>query len=331
MLHTLNQYVHLIHLLLQITEFEEGGLAIGLSCTHLLADPICATMIIKAWADTTLGGKMTSPPLFHPLPPRRPININPNHRLYTELINHYKNSIQKPSKCTDQPQNVTTVTLSFSHEMVTACMAVQGGAHEGQTLTPFEALASLFWVVINNVKRTKCCLNNMFICLDMRKVLGLDKGFFGNCMVYNKVDFGKDFDHNDLSKPALAIREVVRKMDFEGIMDLVEYLELNDIYRSSCCDHGHGLMRFEGLICVNLEDVEAYNAIFEDGIFKPVRVSYYVEPVVGQGQVLILPSPEGGRSDFSRVVMVTLPGDEAVKLCEDALLMQFSPTILMGC
>ncbi|KAK3008714.1 hypothetical protein RJ639_015398 [Escallonia herrerae] len=53
----------------QLTEFEEGGLAIGLSCTQLLANPPCMTMLIKAWADTTLGRKMISPPLFHPLPP----------------------------------------------------------------------------------------------------------------------------------------------------------------------------------------------------------------------------------------------------------------------
>lgn len=56
---------------MQITEFEEGGLAIGLSCIPLLADPTCATMFIKAWAHTTLLQKMLSPPYIHPLPPRR--------------------------------------------------------------------------------------------------------------------------------------------------------------------------------------------------------------------------------------------------------------------
>lgn len=154
-------------------------------------------------------------------------------------------------------------------------------------------------------------------------MLGLDKGFFGNCMVYNKVDLGKDFDQKDISKPAFAIREVVRRMDYEGIMDLLEHLERNDDdVCSSYGDHG------DGLICVDMEGVEAYGCVFEEEIGKPVRVSYYVEPVVGEGHVVILPF-SGGRDSYSRVVMVTLPGDEAVKLCEDALLMKFCPTILM--
>ncbi|TKY58172.1 hypothetical protein E2542_SST15228 [Spatholobus suberectus] len=61
----------------QLTEFEEGGLAIGLSCVHLLADSTCATTFMKAWADISLGNKMTTPPLFLPLSPRTPGNRNP--------------------------------------------------------------------------------------------------------------------------------------------------------------------------------------------------------------------------------------------------------------
>ncbi|KAK6912661.1 hypothetical protein RJ641_022262 [Dillenia turbinata] len=32
---------------MQLTEFEEGGLAVGLSCTYLVADPISATVFLK--------------------------------------------------------------------------------------------------------------------------------------------------------------------------------------------------------------------------------------------------------------------------------------------
>ncbi|KAL7166186.1 hypothetical protein ACSBR2_036962 [Camellia fascicularis] len=108
---------------IQLTEFEGGGLAVGLSCTRLLIDPTCAAMFIKAWADITLGGKMLSLPLFHPLPLRRPINKKINHKPYTALINHYKSSLKKPIPIKTVPQH-KTVTFSFTHEMVQSCMAM---------------------------------------------------------------------------------------------------------------------------------------------------------------------------------------------------------------
>lgn len=304
---------------MQLTEFKQGGIAIGLSCSHLLVDPTCATMFLKAWAETTLGRTMTSPPFFHPLPPRRPTNIKQNHRPYNELINRYQNLVPLLTA----PQHVTnTVTLEFSHQMVTACMTM----HKG-TITPFEALAALFWVAISKVKGSKCGLINMSICLDMRKVLGLDKGFFGNCMIYNRVDCAiSPLNHNEslVLEAGLAIKNAEKKMDNEGIMDLVEWLELNN-HQSPPLMSGHDF------ICVNLENVEAYNLVFdEDERNKPIRASYYVEPAVGEGQLIILPSPESSEASLNRVVMVTLPGDEAVKLCQEALLKKFCPNILYG-
>ena len=61
----------------------------------------------------------------------------------------------------------------------------------------------------------------MSVCLDIRRVLGLNKGFFGNCMVYNKVYEGFQ-ENNNLSQAAKAIGKVVARMDSEGIMDLIE-------------------------------------------------------------------------------------------------------------
>ncbi|KAI3468297.1 hypothetical protein Pfo_024960 [Paulownia fortunei] len=305
----------------QITEFEGGGLAIGLSCTHLLSDPICATMMIKAWADTTLSGEIISPPLFHPLPPRRQGNKNTNNQLYSHLINHYKSAIENSSPISESKQ--TTITLQFNQEMVRSCIAMAGAPNADNhepSLTPFQALTVLFWTCISKVKGMKNDLVDMSICLDMRKVLGLDKGFFGNCMVYSRVH-GDGLDENEVSKAAAFIKEAVTKMDSDEVMDLIEWLERENCENPPCMNGSH-------LICVNLENVDSYSAIFEDNA-SPLRVSYYIEPAVGPGQILILPSP-GGDGPYSRVVAVTLPEDEAEKLLEDALIQKFAPTILMG-
>ncbi|KAF5748215.1 protein ECERIFERUM 26 [Tripterygium wilfordii] len=301
----------------QVTEFEQGGLAIGLSCTHFLVDLTCATMFIKAWADTTLTGDMLTPPVFHELPPRRPGNMSPAHKPYTDLINHYKSCVDQSNPATDK--KYATIALSFTDTMVQACIDMAQA--QGASPSPFEALAGLFWVSLSNLKRAGHGLIDMSIGLDMRKVLGLDKGFFGNCMVYNKVHANPvPFKDNKLSGAAKAIGEVVAKMDNEGIMDLIEWLELNNnrSYPMNGCD----------LNCVSLEGLDPYSACFEQ-VFEPVRVSYYIEPVYGVGQVLILPSAPG-EGPLSRVVLITLLEDDLNKVYGDKDIQQFSPSILMG-
>ena len=275
-------------------------------------------MFIKAWADTTLFSKMVHPPFFYPLPPRRPGNGKLNQKPYAALINHYKTSISKSIHIVDTEH--TTVTLVFSNDMIRACIAMAQpiDATDKSNLTPFEALAGLFWVCISKVKGVKNGLVDLSICMDMRKVLGLDKGFFGNCMVYNKVH--PDGFQENLSQAASSIGEVVAKMDSEGIMDLIEWLECKD-------DRSRSLMNGCDLICASLEVVDPFSTIFED-VMAPIRVSCYVEPVSRLGQVLILPA-KPGEGELSRVVMVTLPRDEAVKMCEHDLILRLSPTILM--
>ncbi|XP_019175629.1 PREDICTED: protein ECERIFERUM 1 isoform X2 [Ipomoea nil] len=308
----------------QLTEFEEGGLSLGLSCTHLLADPISATMFIKAWADMSFTGKMISPPHFHPLPPRRPCNNNhnPHHNSSGDLMNHYKKPTtddgDKPPSQTssDRPK---TISLLFTDEMVRACMSM------AQTPDAFDALAGLLWTRISKAKNN-VGLMDLAVGLDVRKVLGLDKGFYGNCMVYNKVKWSSGsmvLGDDLLSQAANAIRNMRKEMDKEGIMDLIEWLDQNNCCASNVLDG------CDSLVCVNLEGVDPYSACFGNNM-DPVHVSYYVEPEIGPGnRLLILPSPPGTGA-LSRTVMVTLPENEAVKLMEDQLIHQLSPCIKMG-
>ncbi|CAH9074124.1 unnamed protein product, partial [Cuscuta europaea] len=173
---------------IQITEFEEGGVAIGLSCTHLLADPVAGTMFMKAWADISLDGKMMCPPHFHPLSAlRRPTSVNKQVCTYNNnsLIKHYKFCTQK-QRCEIYPaKRTTTITLLFSDEMVIKCMQMAQIVPEAHGGGVFEALVGLFWTRISKVKNVGQSMD-LIVGLDVRKVLGLDKGFFGNCMVYNK-------------------------------------------------------------------------------------------------------------------------------------------------
>ncbi|KAF8035908.1 hypothetical protein BT93_C1818 [Corymbia citriodora subsp. variegata] len=311
-------------LYVQMTEFEGGGFAIGLSCIHLLADPICATMFIKAWADMTLNAQLTAPPLFRPLPKRQPSHRNnPDHS--DPLINHYKSSINTSSPTPST--KFATLSLAFTEPIIRSCIAMAQPTDmpDGPGPSPFEALAGLLWSCISKVKGKREGLVSMCLGLDVRKLLGLEREFFGNCMVYsNSLHAGDSEADNSLPGAAKAIGEIMAKLDKNGVMDLIEWLELNDNSGSKNAK----FLNYSELLFVNLEGVEFHTACFEN-THAPIQISCYFEPPCEQGQVMILPSTlEDG--PMSRVVMVTLPEDELAKFLEDDLVVSLSPTILMG-
>ncbi|CAN0919149.1 Protein ECERIFERUM 26-like [Linum grandiflorum] len=315
---------------LQVTEFEGGGVAIGMSCFHLLADPVCATMFIKAWADITLHEKLLTPPFFHALPPSKPIhNININIKATNNLINHYKNNAtfdQTSRKVmSSQQMNTTTISFSFTESMVQSCMDMARASTESSSPPPFEALSGLFWLILSKIKGG---IMDMSISLDARKVLSLDKGFFGNCMVHNKVVYSSSSSGNlsMMSLPIVvaAIGEAVDGiMEPSSVMGLIEWLRYND-----------GEVSRNGgdseLVCIGLEGVEAYSVGFGDG-FDPIQVSYHVEAIGEKWQVMILPGRgRGGGGGGGRVVMVTIPKEFVGNLCGDEVIQDLSPSIVMG-
>ncbi|GAB2275550.1 hypothetical protein Dimus_010307 [Dionaea muscipula] len=304
----------------QMTEFEEGGLAVGLSCSHLLADPICASRFIKSWADVSLTGKMLDPPFFYPLPQRRQPRTTSLHN--THLLDTYRTIFHqlKPSSSLDQGQaeQLRTLTLTFTNQMVQASVDLASAGIRRPS--PFQALAGLFWASISRIKGAGDRFVDMSICMDTRKILGLDQGFFGNCMVYNKV-LGDGLDVNSISQATRGIGEAMKKVDYNGVMDLIEWLEHNDdqsppSYMDSTSDD---------LICVSLEHIDPYSGVFGE-CMEPLRLSCYIEPVSHKGKVVVLPSPPSSEGPLSRVVMVTLPEDEVCRLCEDVLMTRFFPT-----
>nr|GEV55575.1 protein eceriferum 26-like [Tanacetum cinerariifolium] len=76
------------------------------------------------------------------------------------------------------------------------------------------------------------------------------------------------------------------------------------------------------------DDIESliYDAKFRNDE-KPVHVSYHVGKAGGEGLIVIAPSPEGG---VVRTVTVTLPTEEIVKLCQDSMIMEMKPTMIVS-
>lgn len=272
-------------------------------------------MVIKAWADTTLKGEISYPPLFLPLPSKKRGEKTTKNEPHVHLIEHYKSAAEEPG--TVSVAKHTSISFHFNQEMVMSCIAMAN--HETSPM-PFEALTALFWTRISNAKGTKNGLIGMSLCLDMRKVLALERGFFGNCMVFKGVR-ADGVGENGVDKAAALIKETVAGIEGDEVMELVEWLE-----RKNCVNRAW--MHDDHLISVNLENVDCCSAVFgENAGF--LRASYYFGPVFGAGRVIVLPSPDPDEPR-GRVVAVTLPEDEAEKLLEDALIKRIGPNILMG-
>ncbi|KAF2543466.1 hypothetical protein F2Q68_00029036 [Brassica cretica] len=103
-------------------------------------------------------------------------------------------------------------------------------------------------------------------------------------------------------------------------MDLVEWLGRNN---------KNPISNGSDLVCTNLENMGNPRPIMFEEDLMLSHLSCYVEgPVAGGGQVIVLPSPSG-EGPMSRVVMISLPQREMVKVLEDEFLQSFSPVVLM--
>ncbi|XP_074280492.1 protein ECERIFERUM 26-like [Silene latifolia] len=313
---------------IKVTEFEEGGLALGLSCAHMITDSVCATLFLKAVTDILVNGRVSVPPFFHSLPRNNNnnrlllLNLEKSHQNPNNyLINTYKSYLESPSPLT--AKHYKTIALEFKDDMVQSCMnlAQLNGPTNDAYSPACIALIGLLWNCISRVKGMRHGLIDMSICSNMRKILGLDQGFFGNCMIYNKV-YGNGTRVDDLMSSIKAIKDAIENVNKDDILELIEWLEhYNRDHSSSFVVDG------DKLEFINLEDMDPYSNIFTQG-YEPIRVSYYSESGVEKDKVLILPwRPNEGQ--LSKIVMITLPSDEVIKLCEDQHLTRYSPLILM--
>ncbi|KAF6141187.1 hypothetical protein GIB67_018277 [Kingdonia uniflora] len=301
-----------------MNDFEGGGLAIGLSCPHMHADPTCATLFLKSWTELYCRAAMAHHPFFHP--PGLSGRANPN--TGTKSAKYYE------TKSRAEPTSsvkLSTVTFRFSDTTIKKCLS------EIQTkypsATPFDMLTALFWSSVTRAKNhsheKQCSLS---IGIDFRKLLHapLPHGFFGNALHFSKLESDVDaMEEGGLAYVSGVVHEHLSSLDEEDYWSVIDWFE---------SQKGEGgkfappfIMYGPELTCVNMEHLSAYNAVLED--MKPIHVSYHVGNIEGEGLIFVLPSPEEG---LGRTVIVTLPSDQTVKLCDDPAILGLDPIFLIS-
>ncbi|KAI3672912.1 hypothetical protein L6452_39014 [Arctium lappa] len=326
---------------MQISEFVGGGLAVGLSFTHLLADPTAAILFYKSWTEAERGESTGNhPPVFDlPLLGNRPAPATTNGNSSTTTKYLQKHSKLAP---TDPSKKMATSTFKFSNGMIKKCLSEI--ANKCPDASPFDYLTTLFWSRIIKVKTSvsPSPTQSISLCMDARKLLDvpIPNKFFGNAISFSQLSLENEMLRGDnrLAEAVEAVHRHVIGIKKDDILSTVDWLEtsrkeLNGVYPRPVQMYG------PDLTCVSLEHLmipkdgskDEFESLVYEAKFrndeKPVHVSYHVGKVEGEGLIVVGPSPEGG---VGRTVTVTLPAEEIGKLCKDPVIMEMEPIVVLS-
>ncbi|XP_022946067.1 protein ECERIFERUM 26-like [Cucurbita moschata] len=312
---------------IQINEFEGGGVAIGVSFTHLTADPTSATFLLKAWADAHRG-EPVSPPIF-----TRP-SIGDGEQIPNTAM---KSTSFYANKSKTWPQNqpasttkMASATFKFSNSTINQWLSKT--EHHCPNATPFDLLAALFWKQVLQIKGlSQNELNHsLSICTDLRTSFQSSQRFyFGNALLFSELSVSsKDMEQWDLGEIVGLIHSHLEKLDGEDeIRTAMEWLES----RKEKGGKYAAPFKMYGpeLTCVSMEHMGvklSYATKFVRNS-KAVHVSYNVGNCEGDGLIVVMASNEEG---VARNVMVMLPEREMAELCKDEAVLRFNPTVILG-
>ncbi|GMH10475.1 hypothetical protein Nepgr_012316 [Nepenthes gracilis] len=317
---------------IQMNEFEGGGVAIALSCAHMLADPTFATLLIKSWTDAQRGEPIGHPPFIYP----PALRSRPTSNATTKATAYYasKAKLEEPP-----PLNMATTTFNFSSSAIKRELS-KIHAHCPEA-SPFDLLTALFWSRIHQTMAPKNDpKRSLSICTDFRKRLHapLPYGYFGNTMLFSRLTLGaEELDGGDLGLVVRSVHSHTAGLEEEEFWSTINW------FHSIKDEKGKFAPPFAmygpELTCVDMEHLIApsgpsggaveplmYMAMFEKDV-KPEHVSYLVGNVGGEGLILVMPSPEGG---LARRVAVTLPEEQMVKLRENRAILSLEPTLILS-
>ncbi|KAH7571917.1 hypothetical protein JRO89_XS04G0166700 [Xanthoceras sorbifolium] len=310
---------------IQINDFEGGGLAIGLSCTHMHADPTSLILLLKSWTEVHRHQPIAYPPFFLPVAPHgaRPVPVN-----------HTKSTIYLADKSQAQAPSVkmASATFKFSDSIIKQCLS-EIRHDKCPSATPFDFLAALFWTRVESLKKPKHdCKYTLSICVDFRRLLHepLPYGYFGNALHFSLLSVdGEEMECGGLGHAAELVNRQVSSLKEEEFWSAIHSLESQKDeggkYAPPCTMYG------PELTCVSMEHMIVrhqsliYSTIFDS--VKPIHVSCHMGNVEGEGLILVMPSAEEG---LARMVMVTLPEEEIVNLCKDQAILCLEPKLLLA-
>ncbi|XP_009602892.1 protein ECERIFERUM 26-like [Nicotiana tomentosiformis] len=280
-------------ILIQHTKFKCGGIALGLSWAHVLGDVFSATEFIN-FLGKVVGG-------FQPARPNNLAHLltkaNPTQTL--QKIVEDPLSIKRVGPVEDHwIANNSCKMESFSFYITASKLGHLQSRTEIQG--PFESLCAIIWQSISRI-RDGPEPKVVTIC---KKSEEKKEGPVGNNQFIGVVKVDHSIREANPSELARLIKNEI----------IDERLKIDEAIEK---DHGVSDVVVYGanLTFVNVEGADLYGFDWEG--HKPTNVSYLVDGVGDAGAVVVLPAGPNDSSkdgDEGRVVTMTLPEDEIMKL-----------------
>ncbi|KAJ1698052.1 hypothetical protein LUZ63_006564 [Rhynchospora breviuscula] len=284
----------------QFTKFTCGGLAIGLSWSHVIGDPQTAVSCFNKWSQ--LLQDITAP--SKPIPPNKlennsissPSDVAPSSVKEVESLGDTwvlpsDSKLETIANHCEGNYNSTMATYSFQIKDHKIKQLQSGSSRVGD----FEIISALLWKTIAKVREGKE-LDTVTIC---KNNPARSNKNLSNEQSISSVKIDSAVTKLDLSELAMAISKHATKETHvieafvggeNGFKDLVVY--------------------GANLTFVDMLDLDLYGLMLKDQ--KPANVEYAIDGVGEEGAVLIM---QGNENDAKLAVLV-LPENELQKVRE---------------
>ncbi|CAN0841483.1 Coniferyl alcohol acyltransferase [Linum grandiflorum] len=274
----------------QATELRCGGIIVGCSFDHRIADAYSCNMFLVAWAELTQSKAISSPPpSFHRsvLNPRRPLKLDPT------LDDMYVSVSALPPP----PSPPSSVLLSRIYHVKYEDLAILQSTTSRTKLVSFSAL---LWQLVAKSSRQPDAVSKMGIVVDGRsRLTGVNdmSRYFGNVL---SITLGGrrvgELVESSVSHVADGVHEFLEKGTSEDhFLDLIDWVEARRPKPAVSRINGSGT---EGPAFVISSGQRFPVREVDFGWGRPVFGSYHFPWGGSAGYVMPMPSPKKGSGDW---------------------------------
>ncbi|KAL3686144.1 hypothetical protein R1sor_004166 [Riccia sorocarpa] len=321
-------------LVVQVTQFNCGSVAIAVNWHHTVADGSSGVHFLKSWAEIAQGKPLAVVPnhdrlLLSPRKSPDPNLVQGYSTKSTHDLNHIVERFTTSSKeCEVKPPVIKSFHLEQEsikqlREQVNRDSDSRSEISEGRPhpYTAAESISAHLWQMMSKARRDpdrdhdqeqgdSDMLTKFFLFVDGRKKLNLPKGYFGNvvcsaCAVATE----KELLQKPISHAATLISHACRNITSEYFRSLIDWVEMQ----------GTAPSKSEHVNSVGRDVASTFWVFFplyeiEFGFGRPIWAARNSPPRPLIDGIAVMPSPHGPRS---MLVMLNLHADRMEKLQRD--------------
>ncbi|BBM99600.1 hypothetical protein MPTK1_1g22310 [Marchantia polymorpha subsp. ruderalis] len=315
-------------LVVQVTRFKCGAIAVATNWHHNVADGSSGVHFIKSWAEVATGQPLSLVPIHNRmlLKPRTPLNPSLVQGYSTKSAHNLNqvdlHSVHKFSGATQPP-----VIRSFALDAQTvrqlksqACGAAceQDAAQRSQTFTSAESISGHLWQSMTRARRhadeasdlDRQTLSKYFMFVDGRKKLDMPAGYFGNVVCSAcAVSTEEEILRNPVSYAAGLVRAACRSITADYFRSLIDWVEVQ----------GTAPSKSEHVNSVGRDVASTFWTTFplyeiEFGFGRPIWAARNSPPRPLIDGIAMMPSPQG---QGNMVALINLHADRMERMQKD--------------